>query len=310
MQVMPSVIDLQQLEAKLGINYAASIQQPIQHSLLQKYDICLEVKRDDLLHPVVSGNKWRKLKYCIQDALCSGHEHIISMGGAWSNHLHALAYSGYTLGFNTTGVIRGEERHADSPTLQDCRDWGMQLHFVDRTTFRQLRAYRHHADPPAQSYTGYWLPEGGATRRALRGISELAGEIDNTSGQLFVACGTGTTLAGLIAGAGSYPLTGITVLRAESFMQTDIEKLLANQRINHSWSLNFDYHCGGYARSNSELDEFVNDFESQTGIPIEPVYTGKLFYAIFSLIEQGKIAPGSRIVALHSGGLQGKRHAA
>ena len=306
---MQSVINLQELETTLGINYAASIQQPIEHPLLEQHDVAIEVKRDDLLHPVVSGNKWRKLKYCIHDALCAGHEHIVSMGGAWSNHLHALAYAGKALGIKTTGLIRGEEQQVNTPTLQDCQDWGMQLQFVERTTFRQLREYRHHADPPAQTYNGYWLPEGGASTLALKGISELAREIDTGSGQVFVACGTGTTLAGLIAGAGTYPLTGIAVLRAESFMQKDINTLLGNQPANHSWSLNFDYHCGGYARSNAALDEFVHDFELQTAIPVEPVYTGKLFYALFSLIEQGSIASGSRIVALHSGGLQGKRNA-
>ena len=300
-------MNLQQIESGIGINHADAIQQTIYHSLLEQHSVKLIVKRDDLLHPIVSGNKWRKLKYCIYDALVHGHEHLISMGGAWSNHLHALAYVGKQLNIKTTGLVRGDEKYADSPTLQDMHDWGMNIRFVERGDFRQLRSYRLANDPPATTYQGYWLPEGGASMFALTGMSELALEINADIDQLFVACGTGTTLAGLIAANVGYRLTGIAVLRSRSFLEKDIYELLGNTPSNADWSLNYNFHCGGYARSTDQLLAFIDDFEQQSGVPIEPVYTGKLFYAIFQLINAGKIAPGSILMALHSGGLQGKR---
>ncbi len=300
---------VKQIEATVGIDYTSSKLQQLQHPLLERHDISLQVKRDDLLHPVVSGNKWRKLKYNLANALANGHEHIISMGGAWSNHLHALAYVGHRLNIKTTALVRGDEEHADSPTLQDLRDWGMQLRFVNRSDYRHLRSHRQHDAPPAEKLNGYWIPEGGASVLALKGIAEINQEIDADIDNLFVACGTGTALAGLITTGCHYQVTGVAVLRAESFMQADIEQLLGATRPNVNWSINHDYHCGGFARKDEALLAFIEQFEEHTGIPVEPVYTGKLFYAIFNLVETGKIKPGSRIMALHSGGLQGKRSA-
>lgn len=300
---------VKQIEATIGIDYAASRQQQIQHPLLDRYDIKLQVKRDDLLHSIVSGNKWRKLKFNLVNALANGHDHIISMGGAWSNHLHALAYVGHRLNIKTTALVRGDEEHADSPTLQDLRDWGMQLRFVNRSDYRHLRNHRQHDAPPADKLNGYWIPEGGASKLALHGIAEINQEIDTNIDTLFVACGTGTTLAGLITAGCHYQVTGIAVLRAESFMRADISQLLGVTRPDANWSINHDYHCGGFARQNETLLAFIEQFEKDTEIPVEAVYTGKLFYAIFNLVETGKIQPGSRIMALHSGGLQGKRSA-
>ena len=250
-----------QIETELGIDYSASIAQQLHHPFLEKHDISLRVKRDDLLHPVVSGNKWRKLKYNLVNALATGHDHIISMGGAWSNHLHALAYVGHQLHIKTTALVRGDEEHADSPTLQDLRDWGMQLRFVNRSNYRHLRNYRQHDDPPVDKLNSYWIPEGGASTLALTGIAEINNEIDADIDNLFVACGTGTTMAGLLTHSCKHQVTGIAVLRGESFMQRDIGQLLRDTRPVSNWSINYDYHCGGFARHHEALLAFTEEFE-------------------------------------------------
>jgi 1-aminocyclopropane-1-carboxylate deaminase len=169
----------------------------IQHPLLQRSGVELFIKREDQLHPVVSGNKWRKLKYILNHALKNNHDHLISMGGPWSNHLHALAWVGNKTGLRTTGIIRGECPDQKSSTLIDMERWGMQLEFVSRIEFRKLREFHSHDSPPADQYNGYWIPEGGSSDLALRGIAEMVEEIDIPFDTIALACGTGTTLAGV-----------------------------------------------------------------------------------------------------------------
>ena len=158
--------DIHEIESLLEINTAAAIIEPLEHPVLEENQISLSIKREDLIHPIISGNKWRKLKYTIHHALKNKHDHIISMGGAYSNHLHALAYVGHKLKLKTTGLIRGEQPAEDNQTLSDLKQWGMQLEFVSRSTFRELRKYRTHDAKPAWQYNGYWISEGGATQEA------------------------------------------------------------------------------------------------------------------------------------------------
>lgn len=295
------------MEAILGIDYSASKLQSVEYDLFRSMQVDVRVKRDDLLHPVISGNKWRKLKYCIQHAIESGQNHIISMGGTWSNHLHALAYIGKKLNIRTTGLIRGENARFDSPTLNDLKAFGMQLHFVSRTEYRKLREYRLYNDPPSITYDGYWIPEGGASVHALKGIFELKNELTTKADYIALACGTGTTLAGLIPSKiDRYQLIGIAALKGKSFLEKDIISL------NHShnagqWSINHDYHFGGFAKTTSELNNFTEQFKNQTGIPIEPVYTGKLFYGLVDMLRNNFFRQDSKIIVIHTGGLQGNR---
>ena len=302
-------LTIEQIEAALGIDYRASILSPISHPLLQERNITLLLKRDDQLHTIISGNKWRKLKYILMHALEQGHMHLISMGGAWSNHLHALAYIGQQLNIKTTGLIRGEASSYESPTLQDMRDWGMHIKFIDRGDFRILRSFHTHDAEPAQRYQGYWIPEGGATPLALTGVAELKQEIDADYDKLVVACGTGTTLAGLLAQEDeTHHVIGIAALQGESFLEKEICRLLGDTRQKErGWRLYYDYHFGGFAKRNQLLDDFMQRLETASRIPLEPVYTGKMMYALFDLIEDGSIGHGETVVAVHSGGLQGKR---
>jgi len=301
------MVDITQIESELGINTKAAIIEQIQHPILDEHKIELHIKRDDLLHPIISGNKWRKLKYTLVHALTHGHQHLISMGGPYSNHLHTLAYIGHKLNIKTTGLIRGEQPEKESQTLSDLREWGMSLEFVKRSSYRELRKYQTYDAKPAKQYDGYWIPEGGATQDALRGVSEILKEIDMDFKTLTLACGTGTTLAGL---AKALPTTkkvfGFSALKGGGFLEKDVKKLIKkNSLVN--WSINFDYHFGGFAKSNEELTSFIEEFQTHNNIPLEPVYNGKMLFGLFDLIKNGRFKKEQPIIAIHTGGLQGNR---
>ncbi|MGJ0491633.1 1-aminocyclopropane-1-carboxylate deaminase/D-cysteine desulfhydrase [Methylobacter sp.] len=291
---------------QLEKTFDKSILSRIQDPMLDHYGIELWVKRDDLLHPVISGNKWRKLKYILDHALSIGAHTLISMGGAYSNHLHALAYVGRELGLKTIGLIRGEQPDTLNPTLVDMRNWGMELKFVSRSGYRDLRHYKDWQDLPGIKPRQYWLPEGGAQTLALKGVAELVREIDMPYDMLCVPCGTGTTLAGIIeAVPESVSVMGFAALKNAGFLTADVESLLSRPYAN--WQINPDYHFGGFAQVNAGLMAFIEAFELKTHVPLEPVYTGKMLYGLYDLIAQGCFKPGQRIIAVHTGGLQGKR---
>lgn len=291
---------------QLEKTFDKSILSRIQDPMLDHYGIELWVKRDDSLHPVISGNKWRKLKYILDHALSLGAHTLISMGGAYSNHLHALAYVGRELGLKTVGLIRGEQPDTLNPTLADMRNWGMELKFVSRSDYRDLRHYKDRQDLPGINPRQYWLPEGGAQALALKGVAELVREIDMPYDMLCVPCGTGTTLAGIIEVVPeSVSVMGFAALKNAGFLTADVESLLSRPYAN--WQINPDYHFGGFAQVNAGLMAFIEAFELKTHVPLEPVYTGKMLYGLYDLIAQGCFKPGQRIIAVHTGGLQGKR---
>jgi 1-aminocyclopropane-1-carboxylate deaminase len=294
--------ELLQLEKTFGSSILSKIDDP----LLQHHHIELWLKRDDLLHPVVSGNKWRKLKHILAHALSLDAHTLISMGGAYSNHLHALAFVGNALGLKTAAFVRGEQGRSLTPTLQDAHDWGMALNFVSRTTYRELRNYKGWQDLPDLQAGQYWLPEGGAQPLALQGVAELTAEIDIPYDMLCAPCGTGTTLAGLIGAAPAHAhVTGFAALKNAGFLHDDVGHLLARPYPN--WHINLDYHGGGFAKISPELIDFINHFQTKTSITLEPVYTGKMLFGLYDLIKQGAFKPGQKIIALHTGGLQGNR---
>lgn len=278
----------------------------LRHPLLEQHHIELWLKRDDLLHPIVSGNKWRKLKYVLDHALSIGSNTLVSMGGAYSNHLHALAYVGRELGLKTIGLIRGEPGPSLTPTLTDLQHWGMELRFVSRSDYRLLRQYRDCQALPGLQANQYWLPEGGAQTLALQGVAEIVTELDIDYDMLCVPCGTGTTLAGLISAAPpQVSVIGFAALKNAGFLINDVATILPQQYDN--WQINLDYHFGGFASTTIELMAFIEDFERQTAIELDPVYTGKMMFGLFDLIAKQQLKPGQRIIAIHTGGLQGKR---
>ncbi|MEQ1638438.1 MAG: pyridoxal-phosphate dependent enzyme [Methylococcales bacterium] len=275
---------------------------------LNQFAVELWLKRDDLIHPVISGNKWRKLKYVLQHALSVNADTLISMGGAYSNHLHALAFAGQFVGLKTIGLIRGEKQHPLNPTLKDLQQWGMTLNYIPRQDYRQLRQYQNWQALPELLAGHYWLPEGGAVTLALQGIAELVAEINQPDAVLCVPCGTGTTLAGIVANSSAQnTILGFAALKGADFLIEDVQRLLPTNNTPNNWSINLDYHCGGFGKTTPALLAFIQQFEQTTGIPLDPVYTGKMLFGIYDLIAQGYFQQGQRIIALHTGGLQGKR---
>ena len=294
---------------RLQDQFAASPLTQVNDEAFTRQHVELWIKRDDLLHPVISGNKWRKLKFILNHALNLGADTIVSMGGAYSNHLHALAFAGRCLDLKTIGYVRGERPKDLNPTLLDLLDWGMELRFVSRGDYRQLRAYGTYDGLPDLREGQYWLPEGGRAELALQGVAEIAGEIDKDYDVLAVACGTGTTLAGLIAAKPpNATALGFSALKGAAFLNDDVRQLLANSQSGQGdWRILLDYHCGGFGKTTPALLDFIGQFQARHGVPLEPVYTGKMLYGIYDLMRQGCFKPGQRIVALHTGGLQGSR---
>lgn len=287
--------------------------QEIHSELLKEKKVRLFLKRDDLIHPSVSGNKWRKLKYNLAAAKELNHSTLLTFGGAFSNHIHAVAAAGKVFDFRTIGIIRGERIEPLNATLQYAANQGMQLHFVTRSAYRQKNTNQFHLALQEQFGQFCSLPEGGTNTLALEGCSEIVTEINNQLryAPTYIAscCGTGGTIAGIIKGAASTKQTeilGVSALKG-NFLTKEVENLLATANVSTStkWSISNDYHFGGYAKFKPPLIEFINDFKKTHQIALDPIYTGKLLYGIFDLIEKDHFKKDSTIVAIHTGGLQG-----
>lgn len=268
--------------------------------------------RDDLLNPDLPGNKARKLKYNLLAAREQGYIRLLTFGGAYSNHLAAVAAAGRLYGFDTIGLVRGEEHQTLNPTLARCRADGMRLHYLDRATYRRRAEPEFLAEIQAQFGPAYLLPEGGTNALALRGVAELVGELRQHTDfdAVAVAAGTGGTLAGLALGLAEagHPAraVGMAALKGGDFLRADIDALTqtAAGRTLTNFELHTGYHCGGYAKLPAELRTFIQQFEADFGVLLDPIYTGKLLVGVLDLIEKGHFAPGSTVVAVHTGGLQ------
>ena len=270
--------------------------------------IKLFIKREDLTDKFISGNKWNKLKYNLIEAEKLGYKTLLTFGGAFSNHIHATAAAGKKYELKTIGVIRGEEYLPLNPTLNFAQENGMLIEYLNRKSYRNK--YDNDLINLLKNKYGdfYLIPEGGSNHLAIKGCAEIIPTIDIKFDFVCSACGTGGTLAGLILGLNSKAFAlGFSVLKGGEFLNQNIRNLLSHyQKENlNNWQINLDYHFGGYAKINSELVRFCNDFQSQHKITIEPIYTGKMFYGIFDLIKNNFFSNNSTIVAIHTGGLQG-----
>ena len=275
----------------------------IEHAAVQLY-----IKRDDLIHPTVSGNKWRKLKYNLLEAQAVGEKTVLTFGGAYSNHLYATAAAGCALGLETIGIVRGLEwEHKENATLQFCREQGMTLHFVTREEYRQRNSDDYLKRVSEQYGNPYLIPEGGTTGLALKGVAEMVEEVKTQLGVMpdfmATAAGTGGTAAGILS-AGANVLA-FSALKGGDFLAKDIHELLNGHHQPGHLTLLTDFYFGGYAKWNDELLEFMQDFRAGFDIQLEQVYTAKMFYGLFELIKKGYFKAGTAIVAVHTGGLQG-----
>ncbi|MCI5105697.1 MAG: pyridoxal-phosphate dependent enzyme [Pseudomonadales bacterium] len=278
---------------------------------LRAAGVQLKVLRLDLVHPDLGGNKWFKLAPNIEAIIAAGKPRVLSFGGAWSNHLRALAAAGRHYGFSTLGFVRGELPRPLNPVLQFAADCGMELRPLSRSDYRRKQDPDFLAALYRELGEHQLLPEGGSNALAVQGCREIADFIEFGSGQqriIALAAGTGATLAGLLQGAVDLSLNahilGFSVLKAPGYMARQVQSLAGPlaAREAERWQILEDYHFGGYARRKPELDRFISDFSRESGIGLEPVYTGKLFYGLWQEIRQGSIAPGSEIVAIHTGG--------
>ncbi|SEI57975.1 1-aminocyclopropane-1-carboxylate deaminase/D-cysteine desulfhydrase, PLP-dependent ACC family [Dyadobacter koreensis] len=288
-----------------------SLPTPIQELsdiVIKKAGVHLFIKRDDLVHPTVSGNKWRKLKYSLQQAKELGATTLLTFGGAFSNHIYATAAAGANLGFKTIGIIRGEDPgERKSPTLQFCEEHGMQLHYVSREEYK-LRNSSEYVDQLREKFGNpFVIPEGGTSELALKGVREMTIEVEqqlNSKPDYYaVALGTGGTSAGILT-SGSDVLA-FSSLKGGAFLENDIMELIRGSKDNGQFVLFTEYHFGGYARHTPELLDFITKFKYDHNIQLEQVYTGKMFFGLYDLMARGFFKKGSCIVAVHTGGLQG-----
>ncbi len=268
--------------------------------------ISLEIKREDLLHPFISGNKFRKLKYNLLQAKAEKQETVLTFGGAYSNHIAAVAYAGKEQGFKTIGVIRGEElgdKIAENPTLKFAQDCGMQFEFVTREAYRLKTEPDFIANLKQKIGSFYLVPEGGTNEYAIKGCEEILTEEDAVFDFICCAVGTGGTISGIINSALAHQkVLGFPALKGD-FLQDEIRKFAANT----NWEILTDYHFGGYGKVNEELVQFINQFYKQTKVPLDPVYTGKMVFGVIDLIHKNYFEANSKILLIHTGGLQGVR---
>ena len=274
-------------------------------NLYQQERIAMEVLRLDLLHPQVSGNKWFKLKEYLRDAELQNKHILLTFGGAYSNHIAATAAAGRGVGLRTIGIIRGEAAPALSHTLEQAHTDGMELFFVSREAYKTKEVPPEVWEKYPQSDV-YVIGEGGYGLKGREGAQSILDYCDTSLySHIIAACGTGTTLAGLVAAAlPGQQLVGVPVLKNLGSLVEEINALLPLALHSH-FALVPDYHFGGYARQTPQLINFMNQWYQSTAIPTDFVYTGKLFYAVDDLIRKSYFPPGSRLLVIHSGGLQG-----
>lgn len=272
----------------------------------------VDVLRLDKCSDLASGNKWFKLRCNIDAAEAAGAKTLVSFGGAYSNHIHALAAAAKYLGWAVEVFLRFDADAAWTPTMQDAAQWGMRFHYLSRSDYRRRHDAEYVAELLGAIDRPYLIPEGGANDLGARGAAGIVDYIPQRGADyqaVLVACGTGCTLAGISSAvADGVAVIGVPVLKAEKFMAADISLLLAKLGGDRgNWYLDHRFHGGGYARLSTELELFIRNFEAENTLLLDPVYTAKLFYATQEMVASGDISAGSRILLVHSGGLQGRR---
>lgn len=272
--------------------------QPVSIDKVSFQNIPLHILRLDKIHSIISGNKFFKLKYNIEAAINNQHDQVLTFGGAYSNHIAATAHAAQLAGIKAIGIIRGEK--VSNPTLEFAQEAGMRLHFVDRTSYRQKEEVGFLKDLSNQYGGFYLIPEGGTNSLAIRGTAEIMNLIPDSYQQVTCCVGTGGTISGLVANAKQHQhINGFSALKGD-WINDEVNQWVSKT----NWSINTEYHFGGYAKWKPELIDFINEFKKQTAIPLDPIYTGKMLYGIVELIKKGALSP-EHLLIIHSGGLQG-----
>jgi 1-aminocyclopropane-1-carboxylate deaminase len=313
---------LAEIEGWLNVDSSGFLQ-PLADAWFDQRNIRVSVLRLDRLDPLISGNKWFKLKLNLQEARKQGLNRIISFGGAFSNHIHALSAAGKRFDFDTVGVIRGEPQYADNPTLSDALENGMQLHFLNREQYRHKTDSEFIASLQKQYGPAYIVPEGGDNRFGVLGCGEIARLIPVYEGldhHVYCASGTGCTLSGIVTGLAERQrerifLHGISVLKDQGAIGLEVERWLKSMPFLGpgscagllDWQIDERFHFGGYGKFDQVLVQLLDYARLQWHLPLDPVYTGKMLFGFLSMLNEGLIADGSQVTLIHSGGLQGLR---
>ena len=282
--------------------------QKVQLLTLKEKEVTLFIKREDEIHPDVSGNKFRKLKYNIKEAKQQQQKKVLTFGGAFSNHILATAVAAKLNGFKSIGIIRGEELADDvqqtlqnNSTLQKAHKNGMQFYFVSREQYREKESPDFMNNLKEKFGNFYTIPEGGTNDLAIQGCEEILCKEDECFDVVCCAVGTGGTISGLINASKEHQkVIGFPALKGD-FLKTEVQKYTAKK----NWLLNTNYHFGGYAKYTPEFITFLNNFSADTKILLDPIYTGKLIFGILDLVKQDYFAKGTKILAIHTGGIQG-----
>ncbi|MDX5448474.1 MAG: pyridoxal-phosphate dependent enzyme [Bacteroidota bacterium] len=264
------------------------------------------VKRDDLIHAVISGNKWRKLKYNLEEMDRQEKRGLITVGGAFSNHILATAFAGYAHGCSTIGIIRGEDADLENPTLKRAIRYGMEIRPMNRPLYDQLKRETFYWQAHFPHY--HFVPEGGCNSLGVKGTMEIMDEVRDEFDLVAVSAGTGTTASGLLVHSALKRLLVLPPFKGPGPLKRDILEMAektGNSFDPEKLEVVEGYDFGGFAKVNAELVNFANRFAQSTGIFLDPIYTAKLFYGVYDLIEKDQFRPGSRILLLHTGGLQG-----
>ena len=282
------------------LSYTDTPIQEIHGAFLSERGLRLLIKREDLNHPHVRGNKWWKLKYNLMDASAQGKTTLLTYGGAFSNHIVATAAAAREAGFQSIGIIRGEEILPLNSALTMAKQFGMDFQYLPRSAYRT----KSREDAYLSRFENYyWIPEGGSNELAVQGVEELARSIRRDYDYLCCAVGTGGTLAGLIDGAASdKKILGFSSLKSGEFLIDEVRRLSKKGRAAMNWQILFDYHYGGYAKKNQALSRFIEQFQRDYSIPLEHIYTGKLMSGVLDLIYKGFFPRGTTILAIHTGG--------
>jgi len=276
----------------------------------QSRELRILIKREDLNHPFISGNKWWKLKYNLEETVRHGQKTILTFGGAYSNHIYATAAAATELGFKSIGVIRGEKTLPLNATLSFAKESGMHLHYISREAYRNKNEPEFIQQLQKQFGDFYLIPEGGTNEWAVKGCAEFGEKLSKIEfDYLCLPVGTGGTIAGIISGLkGEKEVIGFSSLRGGSFLERDVSKLVADfSGMNFSnWRIEDRYHFGGYAKMTEELKIFMQNIEQNHTLTLDPVYTAKMFYGVLDLVAKNYFQRGSTILVLHTGGLQGR----
>ena len=283
--------------------------QQINLPILKDNNIELWIKREDVIHEFVSGNKFRKLKYNVLQAQKEGKKTLLTFGGAYSNHIVATAVAGKLSGFHTIGVVRGEELGKDlektlanNKTLDHSYKNGMHFEFISRKNYSKKHEVSFIKELKEKYGDFYLIPEGGTNKLAIKGCEEILLREDEKFDYICVAVGTGGTISGILNVTKQYQkVFGFSALKGD-FLVNEIEKLATNLK---NWELVTDYHFGGYAKYTSELITFLNEFKKETNILLDPIYTGKMMFGVLDLIKTNQIKKGSKVLVIHTGGIQG-----